>query len=75
MRDNNTSSSSSGIGLAGVMFVVLFVLKITEQIDWSWWWITLPLWLGFGIIFGAVAIAFIVWLIARFAVWLGRKKQ
>jgi hypothetical protein len=31
------------------------VLKLTDNIDWSWWWVTAPLWipvllvLGFGI--------------------------
>lgn len=25
--------------------VVLFTyLKLTKQIDWSWWWITAPIW-------------------------------
>ena len=39
------SSSSSGIGLTGVLFVVFLVLKLTGNIDWSWWWVTSPLWI------------------------------
>ena len=28
------------------MFTMFTVLKITSHIDWSWWWITAPLWIG-----------------------------
>jgi hypothetical protein len=24
---------------------VFLVLKLTEVIDWSWWWVTAPLWI------------------------------
>jgi hypothetical protein len=42
---SNESSSSGGIGLGGVLFVVFLVLKLTHNIDWSWWWVTAPLWI------------------------------
>lgn len=41
------STSSSGIGLTGVLFVVFLVLKLTGNIDWSWWWVTSPIWIPF----------------------------
>lgn len=50
MSDNNSSSSSGGIGLFGVLGVVFVVLKLTHVIDWSWWWVTLPFWGGFAFI-------------------------
>lgn len=28
-----------------VIFVIFFILKITEIINWSWWWVTAPLWI------------------------------
>lgn len=34
------------LGFFGVLFVVLLVLKILGIITWSWWIITMPLWLG-----------------------------
>ena len=37
--------TSSGIGLPGVLFVVFLVLKLTGNIDWSWWWVTSPIWI------------------------------
>ncbi|WP_155297175.1 hypothetical protein [Spirosoma aerolatum] len=27
-------------------FLGLFVLKLSGFLDWSWWWISSPLWLG-----------------------------
>lgn len=37
--------TSNGIGLPGVLFLVFLVLKLTENIDWSWWWVTSPIWI------------------------------
>jgi drug/metabolite transporter (DMT)-like permease len=42
--NGNSSSSSSGISFSGLLFIVFLVLKLTNIIDWSWWWITAPLW-------------------------------
>jgi len=39
-----------GTGFGGTLFIVLLVLKLTEVIDWSWWWITAPLWIPISII-------------------------
>jgi hypothetical protein len=54
----NTSNSSNGLGLGTVLFLIFMVLKLTNYIDWSWWWITAPLWIPIAIIgvVGLVAI-------------------
>jgi hypothetical protein len=36
-----------GIGFPSALFLVFLTLKLTETIDWSWWWITCPLWADF----------------------------
>lgn len=43
----------SGIGLDVILFVVFLILKLTGDIDWSWWWVTSPLWIpiAIGIVF------------------------
>ena len=41
MSDNKSKS----IGLSDVLFIVFLVLKLTNVINWSWWWVTSPLWL------------------------------
>ena len=45
-------SAQIGVGLNGLLFITFLVLKLTQVIDWSWWWITAPLWipLALGII-------------------------
>ena len=46
-----------------VLFIVFLVLKLTGTIDWSWWWVTSPLWLPFvavAAILGIVGAAIII---------------
>ena len=33
------------IGILGTLGVVQVTLKLTDNIDWSWWWVTLPFWI------------------------------
>lgn len=36
----------------GLLFIVFLVLKLTHLIDWSWWWVSAPIWvvaLGAGL--------------------------
>ena len=57
------NSSSSGIGLAGVLFIVFLILKLTGNIDWSWWWVTSPLWIPIAIALSTVLIIFIIFML------------
>ena len=34
------------ISLSIILFIVFLILKLINVIDWSWWWITSPLWIG-----------------------------
>ena len=58
---SNASSSSGGIGFTGLLTVLFIGLKLTHYIDWSWWWVLSPLWIGlafalsFFAIFGVIA--------------------
>ncbi len=38
-------NTGSGLSLSAVPFVVFLVLKLTGNIDWSWLWVTSPLWI------------------------------
>ena len=42
--------STGGIGFNGALFITFLVLKLTHVIDWSWWWVTAPLWIPAGIV-------------------------
>lgn len=63
---NNNASSSGGIGFFGLLFIVFLVLKLTHVIDWSWWWITAPLWGG--------AVIFLVVFIVALSVFLALER-
>lgn len=43
MADNN---NSGGLSLSMILFLIFLILKLTNYIDWSWWWVTSPLWIG-----------------------------
>ncbi len=38
-------TKSQGVGLPFILFIVFLTLKLTKNIDWSWWWVTSPLWI------------------------------
>ena len=39
----NTEAQAS-FPVATILFFIFLVLKLTDVIDWSWWWVTAPLW-------------------------------
>ena len=49
MSNKRNSSSSSGIGILGVLQIVFLVLKLTGLITWSWAVVLIPLWISLGI--------------------------
>jgi hypothetical protein len=54
------SNSGTGLSLSAVLFIVFLVLKLTGNIDWSWWWVTSPLWIPFAIGLALVGVVFLV---------------
>lgn len=50
---------TTGIDLTGVLFIVFLILKLTNVIDWSWWWVTAPLWGPFALAFAIIVILFL----------------
>ena len=53
MSDNN---NSGGLSLATILFLIFLVLKLTNYIDWSWWWVTSPLWISLVLVILIVSI-------------------
>jgi len=62
---NNSSSSSSGIGLPGLLTVLFVGLKLTGHITWSWWWVLSPMWITILIALAFFAFAFIILLLQQ----------
>ena len=54
-------NTSGGIGIGFILFVVFLVLKLTHNINWSWWWVTSPLWIPWVLIIGIGIIALIIY--------------
>lgn len=55
MSNNNSSSSSGGIGFVGLLTIVFTTLKLTGFIDWSWWWVLSPIWITLSILLTVLA--------------------
>jgi len=53
---SDSKSTSGGIGFTSLLAIVFITLKLTNVIDWSWWWVLSPLWIPAVIL----AIAFII---------------
>jgi len=52
----NSNNKSTGMGLGTVLFLIFLVLKLTDTIDWSWWWVTSPLWIPVALVIGILGI-------------------
>ena len=67
MYDDNRRSTGrrstgrrGGISFCSFLFLVFLVLKLVGVIDWSWWWVTAPLWGGVAICIGFLLITLII---------------
>ena len=63
MSENN---NSGGYGLGVIIFIVFLILKlckIGQVADWSWWWVTAPLWIPFCLAITILIIGFMVGLL------------
>jgi len=36
---------SKGVSFLGLLFLLFLGLKLTGHIGWSWWFVTMPLWI------------------------------
>jgi hypothetical protein len=70
---NTNSSTSGGIGFAGLLTIVFITLKLCNVIAWSWWWVLSPILISLGLVLGIIAIVGIIALIA--ALMSGPKKS
>ena len=50
MTNETKTSVGGGLSFGTVLFLVFLVLKLCNVIDWSWWWVTAPLWIPIGVL-------------------------
>ena len=72
MMENKIINGS--VSLLGVLFIVLFILKITNTINWSWWIVTLPLWFWPALMIG-ISLFFVVLFVIAIIALLIRKRN
>lgn len=53
-------SPATGLSLPVVVFIVFLILKLTNLVTWSWWWITSPLWIVAALVVALAVISFCV---------------
>ena len=44
------------MGLGTILFLIFLVLKLTQNIDWSWFWVVSPMIIEFVIGFSALLV-------------------
>ena len=55
-----TTTSSGGVSICTVLFLIFLILKLCGVITWSWWWVTAPLWIPFVLVFAICLAVFLV---------------
>jgi len=48
------------ISFIGLITLIFIVLKVTNYIDWSWWWVFSPLWGSVLLIFILSSVIYLV---------------
>lgn len=60
MSKESKSTGSSIITISTVVGIVFIILKLCGVLDWSWWAVTAPVWVVWGLVFGIIAVALII---------------
>jgi hypothetical protein len=62
MKNQNSVSVNIGPGFLGILGLIFITLKLTDYIDWSWWWVLAPIWIPFAFVAVAFVIIGIAWI-------------
>lgn len=54
--NKSKSSNSFGMSFLVLLGLIFIVLKLTGFINWSWWWVTMPFWVGIAITTSIISI-------------------
>lgn len=54
-----------GIGIFGVLGIVFVTLKLCGVIDWSWWLVTMPFWIGIGLFVAVMLILSLIIIVCK----------
>ena len=65
MENNNKITIQLISPVTVILFILFFLAKIFDKIDWSWWWVFSPLWIPASILIGIVGICLLLIGIAK----------
>jgi len=43
MSKSESNNGGGGIGFFGMLTILFIGLKLTDNVDWSWWWVFSPI--------------------------------
>ena len=64
MSNAKSTVTVGGTSFLNLLFLVFLVLKLTDVITWSWWWVTAPLWIPVALVVVIFAVVFVCAIIA-----------
>ena len=64
MSNAKSTVTVGGTSFLNLLFLVFLVLKLTNVITWSWWWVTAPLWIPVALAVVIFAVVFVCAIIA-----------
>ena len=50
---------NTSVSFLSLLFLIFLTLKLCNVIAWSWWWISAPLWIPWGIVFIVLLLCFL----------------
>jgi uncharacterized membrane protein len=66
-EQSNQAINNNGIGFFGLLAIVFITMKLTNIIDWNWFWVLCPLWIPLAltlvmaiVVFGLFSLAFAI---------------
>lgn len=65
-KNNEISRSTLGSSIIITLSIVFVTFKLTGVINWSWWWVTSPLWLPLASALALMIMAVILTKLANF---------
>lgn len=60
MSTKTSTASSGGVSFCSLLTVLFIGLKLTNHIDWSWWWVLAPMWLPISVVLGICLVVVVV---------------
>ena len=57
---SNGTTKNGGVGFIGLLTIAFIVLKLTNFISWSWWWVLSPIWITASIFIFIIVFCYVM---------------